>query len=268
MSEYGSTVQQCLQREYVIVVGAEDYYDRAGNKMMFMAQAVRYVKNYASRFDLTTVLCFKGTKNTDAQLAALKNSVKTYGGEAKLVNFWSDVANHINTKESNGCQKRVQVLIFFAHGSPGRIWLSAQEGLYLQESNLGLIDASSFTPKNDKNPKYQYRHVTSWACQTANAGQPSSVNENLVGSLAQRMASAWDIEVRASITQTNYSKTWDGWRPWDVEKRQEIDGALWEPDGADGGVYSGNGSAQKNMPSGMYVLKPGQTSDYSTISLD
>ncbi|WP_156338846.1 hypothetical protein [Chondromyces crocatus] len=262
-------VEACLKREYVIVVGAEDYYDRAGNKMMFMAHAVRYVRLYARRFDITTVLYFRGSAHTTAQTNALETSVRKYGGTPKPVRQWSDVAAHINTKRVNGCAKRVQVLIFFAHGSPGQIWLSASEKLFLTAAEVARVDASSFVPKDDTNPRYSYRHVTSWACQTANAGNTGSAEDNLKASLAQTMANTWDIEVYASITQTDYTKTWAGWHPLDTNAdRHHIDNAVWEEDGADGSVRSGTGSDQGTMPSGMYVLRPGQTSGYRTRSLD
>ncbi|AUX39057.1 uncharacterized protein SOCE26_004390 [Sorangium cellulosum] len=271
MSDYGSTTEPCLKREYVIVVGAEDYYERPGNKMMFMAQAVRYVRRHGSRFDIRTVLYFRGGPgvHTDGQVAALTASVKKYGGTAKEVRGWGEVASHINTRTVDGCQKRVQVLIFFAHGSPGRIWLSADEGLFLTAGDLGRVDAGSFTPKRDRNPRYTFRHVTSWACQTGNAGQEGSAEQNLKNSLAQEMADSWDIQARASITQTNYGGTWAGWRPWDTnDDRRNIDNAVWEDDGADGSVVSGGGSAQGDMPTGMYLLNPGQSSGYRTADLD
>lgn len=271
MPEYGSTTEPCLKREYVIVVGAEDYYERPGNKMMFMAHAVRYVRRHGSRFDITTVLYFRGGPgvHTDRQVAALTSSVRKYGGAAKEVRSWGDVASHINAKTVDGCQKRVQVLIFFAHGSPGRIWLSADEGLFLTAGDLARVDAGSFTPRSDRNPRYASRHVTSWACQTGNAGQAGNAEQNLKNSLAQEMADLWDIQARASITQTDYTGTWAGWRPWDTnDDRKDIDNAVWEDDGADGSVRSGSGSAQGTMPSGMYVLNPGQSSRYGDIELD
>ncbi|WP_437994728.1 hypothetical protein WMF26_24975 [Sorangium sp. So ce185] len=271
MLDYGSTIEPCLKREYVIVVGAEDYYDRPGNKMMFMAHAVRYVRIYGSRFDITTVLYFRGGPgvHTDRQVAALTASVRKYKGTARSVRSWRDVASHINTRTVNGCQKRVQVLIFFAHGQPGRIWLSADEGIFLTAGDLGRVDAGSFTPKRDRNSRYTFRHVTSWACQTGNAGQRGSAEQNLKNSLAQKMADFWDIQARASITRTTYAGTWAGWRPWDRNTdRRNIDNAVWEDDGADGSVESGSGSDQGNMPTGMYLLNPGQRSGYRTEDLD
>lgn len=273
MGEYGQIVQRCIQREYVIVCGAEDHYKRAGNLLMFMAHAVRYVRRYGSCFDLTSVFVFPGKVHTPAHLDAVKRGVERYGGTYYQVSAWSEVAAHLNAKTVtvNGktCQKRVQVLIFFAHGSPGKIWLSADESLYFTTSDLPGVDAGSFTEWSDYNDRYGYRHVTSWACQTGNAANANTPDEARRLSLAQAVANTWDIEMRASITKTDYSDTWTGWRPWDTNSdRTTIDGGLWEPDGADDSVFSGAGSLQGNMPSGMWQFKPGQTSGYVRLSLD
>lgn len=283
MGDYGSGTNGCELLEYVIVVGSEDYYmtKQKGNWMMFMAQAVRYCRIYGSSFDLTTVFYFQGKGHTAAQVAAFTKSVKAYGAEPKAATTWSDVANHINTKTATKggatCQKRVQVVIFFAHGSPGKIWLSSQEGLYFTTAEAAQVDAGSFVPKKFVSHGYRSRHGTSWACQTGNSGamDPATLDQVMAGSLAQSTANTWDIEFRASVTRTEYTNTWAGRSLLDWKtNRYNVDEAVWEDDGADGPVFSSTGSAQADaskgpsIPSGMFQFNPGQTSGYRTLNLD
>lgn len=199
-----------------IIVGVEDVHNDAGNKMMFMAQAVRYVRRYKHLFDLTSVLYFEGEKGsgvemTPAQCEKFEAAVKQYGGVPTRVTDWSEVADHINRKTVTiGAEKRekkVQVLVFFAHGVPGSIWLSSEEKKYFKAAQAATVDASSFLLDNFDNSC----HVTSWACQTGNAGDPAkTAEENMAASLAQAMADMWDIKVYASPTRTDYSETWGG----------------------------------------------------------
>ncbi|MDI3290299.1 hypothetical protein [Polyangium sp. 15x6] len=280
MSDYGSTVESCVVLEYVIVVGSEDLYMKSspGNWMMFMAQAVRYVRVYGGYFDLTTVFYFQGKGHTVGQVTAFTNSVKTYGGDPKPAKTWSDVATHINsgtaTKAGMTCQKKVQVVIFIAHGTPGKgIWLSNQEGIYFTAVEAAQVNASAFVDKNNKKGwRWRSRHATSLACQTGNAGQPIppwTVEQNMSGSLAQATSNAWDIDFYASANRTLYTNTWGnrvgGW----LSGRREIDGAVWEDDGADGSVTSSQKGAQTDakmgaMPSGFFMFQPGQTSGYKS----
>ena len=154
MSEYGCVVESCKVREYVIVVGAEDLYDGAGEKLMFMAHAVRYVRRWSHQFDLTNVFYFQGASGhgaTAAQCSAFEDAVTLYGGSVSKVSSWGTIASHINRKQAtiNGetKDKRVQVLIFFAHGTPSKgIWLSNREGLYVTAAEAASVDASAFLP--------------------------------------------------------------------------------------------------------------------------
>lgn len=179
--------------------------------MMFMAQAVRYVRCYGHLFDLTTVLYFKGLSDfrmTPSQCEEFEAAVKQYGGVPIKVTNWSEVADHINRKTVTiGAEKRekkVQVLVLFAYGEPGSIWLSEKEGLLSKAAQAATVDASSFPLDNSC-------HVTSWTCQTGNAGKRTkTAEENMAASLAQAMADIWDIKVYASPTRTDYSQTWSG----------------------------------------------------------
>lgn len=292
-------VARCMKCEYVVVVGAEDLYYGSSrhNKMMFAQSAVRYVQKYAWRFDRTTVFYFKGKCSaslksqdgdeetgqnyfrdgyTDAQIEAMKASIERYGGICDEAKTWSDVANHVNNVNDkiDECEKRVQVLIFFCHGTPNKIWLSNSESKYLQFNNLALINPNSFLPESGlTGRKYPSRHVTSWACQTANSGNSALSNEeNMSQSLAQKMADAWDIQVRASATRTVYSAVFSGgfgglMDDWFGDRRI-VDGVLWEDDGADGSVKSGTGTDTRNVSQGMWVFNPGQTSGYDTGNFD
>lgn len=79
---------------------------------------------------------------------------------------WGAVAAHINKKtavvKGVTLEKRVQVLIFFAHGTPGTIWLSAKERLYLGAGEVASVDASAFLDDNgsDAGQTSGYRAVS------------------------------------------------------------------------------------------------------------
>jgi hypothetical protein len=286
-----------MKVELVIVVGAEDYYSggQRHNKMMFAQAAVRYARIYAGRFDRTQVFYFKGKRSrsmtstdgtaatgqtyfadgyTDGQIAAMKQSLANYGANVSEASSWSTIAAHINNTgmKIGGCQKRVQVIIFFAHGGPGRIWLSSSEGVYFQSGDLsaltGLLPETGLSGR-----RYGFRHATSWACQTGNIdAETATMDQRLSGSLAQAMANAWNLKVYASVTQTEYSATFSGglagrWKDA-FGGRRIIDGVLWEDDGADGRVTSSTGGKGENLDQGMWVFNPGQRANYRTISLD
>ncbi len=269
--------EQKLLREFVIVVGAEDYYDRAGNKLMFMAHAIRYVRKYGKLFDLTTVFYFNKKKpHSDNQINAFKKSIRKYGGICREASSWRGIASHMNkteySKKSKKYIKKVQVLVFFAHGSPGKIWLENKATEFFTKSEANLIQPDTFV--KDSGTKYSSIHMTSWACQTGHAGKSKlSIEKNMAQSLAQKVADILKINVYASATRTNYEKTWNSrlYEWLDSDDRAEIDGFIWEDDGADGPVSSGDTSSpskEGTMPSGMYVFSPGQTKDYETIHLD
>jgi hypothetical protein len=283
-----------MKCEFIIVVGAEDYYGggQRHNKMMFAQSAVRYTQKWTPRFDRTTVFCFNGQCATSevspeggtfhkdgyttAQINALKASVTKYKAEFKTATTWADVASHANNTGDKiaGCEKRVQVIVFFCHGTPGSIWLSRSKGVFLESGDLSALNSASFLPKSGLGGrKYNSVHATSWACQTANGADPSaSVEANMSKSLAQKMANTWNVEVRASATRTIYSNVFttglEGRRKQWMGSRYFVDGVLWEDDGADGSVYSGESGDHKNLKQGMWILQPGQTSGYSEGRFD
>lgn len=290
-------IAPCMKCEFVIVVGAEDLYSGADrhNKLMFAQSGIRYTKSWGPKFDRTTVFMFNGrcatrfnvTKDgaekasyfkdgyTEAQIAATKASVERYGGIFSTASSWGDVAGHINNRAARigGCEKYVQVLAFFCHGTPGRIWLANTRGEHLTADRLSAVSASSFLPEAALPRRYLYRHVTSWACQTANGAKPAETFEGTVSqSLAQQLADRWDINVRASATRTLYSAAFStgiSGRYKDLTGgRRMIDGCLWEDDGADGSVTSGPTGDHPNLQQGMWQLEPGQRSGYRRLSLD
>lgn len=283
-------IARCMKREYIIIVGAEDIYSENDrhNKLMFAQSAVRYCKRYAYWFDRTTVFYFKGACTvraespdggtyykdgyTNNQITALKDSVQKYGAVFKEAKTWDDIAAHVNNTQDkiDNCEKRVQVIIFFTHGTPEEgIRLSASTGQYLnQKSQLSIISPHSFLPSSGlSSRRYSRRHVTSWACQTANSGDDDlGIEKNMSKSLAQRMADTWNIPVYASATRTSYSAVFAGGIQGKLDDwlgdRRFIDGVLWEDDGADGAVESIDSASTSNVEEGMWILNPKQTSDY------
>lgn len=293
----------CMKCELVIVVGAEDHYSRGNrhNKMMFAQAAVRYAGRHGGRFDRTTVFYFKGKCKdpmtsangdastgtryfadgyTDGQIAAMKASLVARKAVVKKADAWADVARHLNdtSQRIDGCEKRVQVLVFFAHGNPDKgIWLAASEGKFLNKAGLSAVTGDGFLPEEGlRGRRYNRRHVTSWACQTGNhidrAPEALTMDQRRAGSLAQAMANAWGLNVYASVTQTNYEATFSGnlsglLKDWGGSRRI-VDGVLWEDDGADGSVISSTGGSGPNLDDGMWKFKPGQSRGYEEMGLD
>lgn len=287
----------CMKCEFVIVIGAEDLYAgrQRHNKLMFAQSGVRYAKKWGPQFDRTTVFLFNGECSTAytveedgkvvatylkdgytaAQISATKASIERYGGVFNEVSTWSQVAAHVNNRAAkiDGCEKRVQVLIFFCHGTPGRIWLANTKHEFVTDANLSAISSAAFLPETALPRRYLSRHVTSWACQTANGAAPAATfEETMSRSLAQNMADSWDIEVRASATRTLYSAVFStgisGRYKGMTGGRRMVDGCLWEDDGADGAVTSGPTGDHANLEQGMWKLEPGQRSGYGRVSLD
>jgi hypothetical protein len=165
--------------------------------------------------------------------------------------------------------KRIQVLVFFAHGTPSKgIWLEDDNSKYFTEDEAKQINPSVFADSGTD--KYNDVHMTAWACQVGNKGDASlSVEENLANSLAQKTADIFEIKVYASATRTDYSETWDGFPFGGMDgDRRTIDNAVWEDDGADDSVISGDSSDGTKMPRGMFIFNPGQTSGYEVVQLD
>lgn len=291
-------VAHCMKSEFVIVTGAEDLYwgKQRHNKMMFAQSAVRYARLWGPQFDRTTVFFFNGACSTEkdavedgkvvgtyfadghtpAQVAALKASVEKYRARFREVTSWSQVAAHINNRgdKINGCDKHVQALIFFCHGTPGNIWLSNTKREFLTSGNTSAVSASSFLPEAAlSSRRYRFRHATSWACQTANGAVSGPFEKTVSASLAQNMADTWDIEVRASATRTLYSGVFAGglggaFKGMISGSRRMVDGCLWEDDGADGSVKSGPKGDAENLQQGMWKIEPGQRSNYQRVYID
>ncbi len=237
--------------EFIIIVGAEDYYTNPGNKMMFMAHAVRYCRKYAGLFDKTTVFYFPGISSDPDeapvhslnQIDAFIAGVNRYNGTPVAANSWQDIVDHINnTSYTDGMvniTKKVQVIIFFAHGTPAKgIWLDRKNDEYVDKTNIGHILPTSFV--STATEKYDRIHVTAWACQVGNKGSSTlSIEENMAQSLAQTMADELRVDVFASANRTSFSETWDGFPFGHLDRdRSLIDDAVWEEDGADDSVQS------------------------------
>jgi len=277
MTEYGQVVEKCRKYEFLIVVGAEDHYSTPGNKMMFLAQAVRYVRQYASKFDLTTVHYYTGDA-TAPQTAAFETAVTNYGGTVKCVSDWTATAARINTKQvivdEQVFDKRISVLMCIAHGVPGRIWLANRQGIYFTKDSCAGMEASAFAAAGENGKGYASVHITSWACQTGN-GNPlgSDASTRMANSLAQSAANIARVTVFASATRTSYAETWETGLSGRIKdangSRVIIDGAVWQSTGADGHIKSLENSyaGDIKLPHGMHVFTPGQADGYAKKTL-
>lgn len=251
----------------VIVVGTEHIYNsypkKRGNKLVFMAQAVRACREYRRRFGETTVFVFEGGYEA-AWLNRMEKRVGHYGGTFRKVSQWNDVVTDVNnfvtTTPDVQTFRRVHTMMIFGHGYPLRMALNGTSGgVWFPE--FRRLDHRAFhsrTPSGGtKGPDAQ---ISSWACQTANSGIDASESKNLEGSLARGMADHFgsqgtDVDVFAFGRKTNYGPTWND-SAFGTEEELS-GGVLWQDEGADNPVVAGSDSDNGKMSANMWRFRYG-----------
>ncbi len=201
-------------------------------------------------------------KYTPKQVKAFEIALKQYVPENKLLikeaKSFDDVAAQANKKtvlvDGKTCKKKVRDMYFFGHGTPDvGFWLSNGTGHYLGlKNNVYKIHSESFYKLST-----QKAQVFFYSCQTGNKDKlykDTSMNYNEYiqklkdESSAQFIANKWRVTVKASMRRTNYGPTWktgfSGY--WDeyTGNRTMIDGKVWEENGADAPMVSGDLSWQ------------------------
>lgn len=154
-------------KEYIAVIAGQ--YDESANKMMFAAQAVRYMeKNVSSGNNKYTFLVVLNGYSPP-QLQLIKNSACKLGAKVFFVRSLSDIANYINLRPDNG--SLVEKLMIFSHGVPFSIELGYKLGsggqhvdsLSINMETFKSIDACAFS---------ETATIESYACRTG-MGNPS-----------------------------------------------------------------------------------------------
>jgi hypothetical protein len=287
-------VQPCAPRVHLIIAGAEDVWTGAGNKMMFLAQAVRRVYQTSSQYDRACVIYFSPSNDkigySDEQEKAFEDAfknVKIMGHDVHVqkVKNISEMAEKIDSYlaslESDGCKSRgvIKRMDIYAHGSPRRIGLVYTQNIDFDNDTLSLIKPEWFD---------EGAAAYSWACQTMNSdiecyrpahGHPAaadyrprreescSTEQLLEASIGAAMSRTWGITTYGYMRQTLYDQTWGTGLSgrWDelVGNRFSVKGktrknknvnTVWEPSGADGPVTVGKDMA--HLPERQFKVSP------------
>jgi RHS repeat-associated protein len=279
------TVVDIDGQENIVVVGAQ--HDRSsGNKLMFVLQGIRQLKqNVKSDANESNSFVLFTDEYTPDQLKLIQETVEKYGANFIPVANSDDLISFINTRSTEtlamGASRNEDLITnidIFAHGVVGSIEfgysMDNQDAMRFDEGHAKKLDPQAFS---------QYAEISSYACRTAlgnsNINQIAFPTEDLMkeNSLAQKIADASKATVWAFYRRTDYSNTLstslerkllklDGYlddkRQYVVDKVKEaedtrrfrINGAGFDPDGALHPVISGDSPV--GVPSGKHIFKP------------
>jgi len=261
-----------------IVVAGTQYDNLAGNKLMFVHQALRQLKQYSvNEKDETRTLLIFTQGYTERQLKRIEQQAAKLGATVIRISSVQHLTDYINTKSPNGLptskreEDKITNIDAFAHGIVGAIEFGYQINRGNQ-TNTSMSFTKTSAEALDKKAFAENAVFTSYACRTG-LGNPeidqvkypweSTDKEN---SLAQNIADAANITVRAYLVRTDYSNTLStplerldykvysqlgpgGHKKWfdefkkRIESREQIDGATFDPEGALHGVGPGGSPA-------------------------
>ena len=233
--------------ENVVVCGAQ-YDNSAGNKLMFVNQGIRALRQYqknAPNESRSMVLFQHGY--TENQINEIRSSVENYGGSLVLVNSVDEMASYVNNRTAN----KISNMEIYAHGLSGSIEFGYNmqvDNCALTESNVDLFSKNAFSDN---------AHITSYACRSALGTNASVIGfgANSQNSIAQFLADASGVMVSAYARRTNYSGTLGsaldrhpllsfgmpvGVIAVPIPTIKMVDGAAFTPQGANRGVVVGD----------------------------
>lgn len=176
--------------EAIMVVAANFHNPTKGNKMMFFAHAVRTIRNeflnggepteQCVDINKTTLIYFKQGYN-DAEIAAVKKSVKNYNVEFIPISTFQEIIDYINKpmyyevkKKENGKEKirkykrEIRLIHFYSHGKPSKIPFAYE----MDGENANIDGPQTLSVDNVENIKPDNfspnATIYSFACRTAN----------------------------------------------------------------------------------------------------
>ena len=223
--------------EHIILAGTNFHEIRAGNKLMFLQEAVRDARAQNGKPGITSILYFRDGYNKAEQkaLADAVNKIRTINSTDKYavrvfyVDTMSDVEKYFNANRSmkfsdgTSAPLKVQSVSIYAHGLPGEI-VFGYDGPNSKQQTLNKAEALKI--KSDGFMKGAT--VTSYACRTGIApldgtdygwrqGAADVAEVPLkdiytfssldpAHSLAQNIADAWGVTVKAVQKRTDYEK--------------------------------------------------------------
>lgn len=232
-------------KEYIAIIGGQN--DNGANKMMFAAQAVRYMRQNISKKEHNYTFLLVTTGYSALQIELIASSCDKYGIALVKVSLFSEISNYINNLQDTLVEK----LMIFSHGLPFNIELGyklGDENKHINELSMNIETYKQIKPTSFSSSA----KIESYACRTG-MGNPSdfsvadvtdylSSKVLLLGasgiptlltlqalkaeygihkveeafqfnpmpelSLAQSMADYFQVPVTAFITRTDYAATW------------------------------------------------------------
>ena len=246
-----------------IVIAGSQYQNTAGNKLMFVNQAMRQLKYYKKNENSESRSLILFTEGyTVKQLERIKQVAKDkYGAEVIEVKTSEELINYINTKSigskdpiSLGRSKdKITNVDMFAHGKVGEIRFGYETQIDKQatfnSNSLDKINSMSFSKDAT---------ISSYACRTGigREGEFFLATSGVENSLAQKIADKVGVKVNAYAKRTDYSATLGTFVDRLYGKNTEIgkeiiDGADFRPEGAIHGVRGGSSPKGDGVPINM-----------------
>ncbi len=194
----------------LIAVAGSQHDEAAGNKMMFIGQAVRQLKEFKREHPARprTLIVFT-LGYSEAMIDAARSSADLYQATFRTINTSDELIQYINSGKDR--QKHpVARFDLFSHGIP----LHVSFGYQLPEEStmsLGLHNYQQLSPGAFS----QTAKITSFACRTG-MGNPQDLeieggvqlNPQTAASLAQKLANHLKVPVHAFVTRSDYKNTW------------------------------------------------------------
>lgn len=194
----------------LIAVAGSQHDEGTGNKMMFIGQAVRQLKEFKREHPARprTLIVFT-PGYSKAMIDAAHASADLYRAAFKTISTMDDLIYYINSGKDRQ-RHPVAQLDMFSHGIP----LHVSFGYQLQEEStmsLGLHNYQQLSP-TAFSPTAK---ITSFACRTG-MGNPQDLeiegafqlNPQTEESLAQKLANHLKVPVHAFVTRSDYKNTW------------------------------------------------------------
>jgi uncharacterized Zn-binding protein involved in type VI secretion len=194
----------------MIAVAGSQHDEAAGNKMMFIGQAVRQLKEFKHEHPARprTMIVFT-PGYSEAMIDAACSSADLYQATFEFINTADQLISYINSGKDRQ-RHPVGGLYLFSHGIP----LNVSFGYQLPEESrmsVGLHNYLQLSPAAFS----QSAIITSFACRTG-MGNPQDLeieggvqlNPQTEASLAQKLANHLKVPVHAFVTRSDYKNTW------------------------------------------------------------
>jgi uncharacterized Zn-binding protein involved in type VI secretion len=211
-----TTQKEPLSPELIAVAGSQ-HDSSSGNKMMFIAQAVRELAEFKrNKPDLKRTLIVFTPDYSSEMLNAARESAQAYdAGYVEVANV-QVLFDYLNQGQDRK-QSPIGHLSLFSHGVPQ----SVAFGYQLPESSSMSLDVLSYKQLSVL-AFSSSAQIDSYACRTGMGNTPDYLIEEALQlypqtneSLAQLLANHLQIKVRAFIRRSDYKNTWGS-----VEERQ------------------------------------------------